>query len=107
MNPVKHRVFYFKNIFIILINILFFRLSLKNKSQLNTHTMTKQVLTTRLITNYDIIVSVTLINRTEKTAFVMIEKGEIVRCKIRTGYNGKQYVMPYGTYSMAPMFDLN
>jgi hypothetical protein len=69
--------------------------------------MTKQVLTTRLITNYDIIVSVTLVNRTEKTAFVMIEKGEIVRCKIRQSYNGKQYVMPYGTYSMAPMFDLN
>jgi len=78
-----------------------------NKSQLNKPTMTKQTLTTRLITNYDIIVSVTLVNRTEKTAFIMIERGEIVRCKIRKSYDGKEYVMPYGTYSMAPMFDLN
>lgn len=69
--------------------------------------MTNQVLKTRLICDSDMIISVVLVNRTEKTAFIMIEKGEIVRCKIRTAYNGKQYVMPYGTYSMAPMFDLN
>jgi hypothetical protein len=69
--------------------------------------MTKQTLTTRLITNYDIIVSVVLLKRTEKTAFIMIEKGEIVRCKIRKCGDGREYVMPYGTWSMAPMFDLN
>lgn len=69
--------------------------------------MEKQVLKTRLISDSDMVISVVMLKRTAKTAFIMIEKGEIVRCKIRTGYDGKEYVMPYGTWSMAPMFDLN
>jgi hypothetical protein len=68
---------------------------------------TTTTLSTRLITNYDIIVSVILLKRTEKTAYVKIERNEVVRCKIRKSFDGKEYVMPYGTYSMAPMFDLN
>jgi hypothetical protein len=67
---------------------------------------TATTLSTRLITNYDIIVSVILLKRTEKTAYVQIERNEVVRCKIRKSFDGKEYVMPYGTYSMAPMFDL-
>ena len=67
----------------------------------------EQILTTRLITNYDITISVILLKRTEKSAYVQIEKGQVVRCKVRKSYNGKEYVMPYGTYSMAPIFDIN
>ena len=69
--------------------------------------MNPQTLSTRLITDYDLIVSVVLLKRTEKTAYIQIEKGEVVRCKVRKSFNGKEYVMPYGTYSMAPMFDIN
>jgi hypothetical protein len=69
--------------------------------------MNTQILSTRLITNSDIVVSVVMVKRTEKTAFVQIEKGEIVRCKVKKSYDGKEYIMPYGTYSMAPMFYVN
>ena len=69
--------------------------------------MNTKTLTTRLITNYDLIVSVVLLKRTEKTAYVQIERGEVVRCKVRKSTDGSEYIMPYGTYSMAPMFDIN
>jgi hypothetical protein len=68
--------------------------------------MENQALTTRFIGDSDLFISVVLVKRTEKTAFVKIEKGEVVRCKIHK-YNGTEFIMPYGRYSMAPQFNLN
>ena len=69
--------------------------------------MTKQVLKTRMIGDSEMIISVVLLKRTEKSAFIMIDKGEIVRCKIHKFGDNKEFVMPYGRYSMAPSFFLN
>ena len=68
--------------------------------------MENQVLTTRFIGDSDLFISVVLVKRTEKTAFVKIEKGEVVRCKIHK-HNNLEFIMPYGRYSMAPQFNLN
>jgi hypothetical protein len=68
--------------------------------------MTKQVLKARMIGDSEMIISVVIIKRTEKSAFVVIENGEIVRCKIHR-YDGREFIMPFGRYSMAPMFNLN
>lgn len=64
-------------------------------------------LTTRMITDSEIVLSVVLIKRTEKSAFVQIDNGEVVRCKVKNSFDGSQYIMPYGNYSMAPIFKLN
>jgi len=50
------------------------------------------------------IYSVTIVSRTAKTAMVDLgNMGGVKRCKIHS-YNGREYVMAYGKYSMAPSF---
>jgi hypothetical protein len=68
--------------------------------------MNKQILKTRLITDSETIISVVLIRTTEKTVTVVTEQGEEVTCKIRTSFDGSRYIMPFGTYSFAPSFNL-
>ena len=68
--------------------------------------MTKQVLKTRLIGDSSIIVSVVVLKRTEKLLIVVGEQGEEIRCKIRKSLDGKEFILPYGNYSMAPAFYL-
>jgi hypothetical protein len=66
--------------------------------------MNKQVLKTRLIGDSEIIVSVVVLKRTEKSAIVVSEEGEEIRCKIRKSFDGGEYIAPFGTYSTAPIF---
>lgn len=69
--------------------------------------MNTVTLTTRMITDSQITLSVVLVKRTDKTAFVQINNGQVVRCKIKRTFDGRDFIMPYGTYSMAPIFNLN
>lgn len=69
--------------------------------------MEKQILKTTLISDSQIAVFVTLVKKTDKMAFVETDNGEIVRCKIKTSFDGRKYIMPFGNYSMAPIFDIN
>jgi hypothetical protein len=68
--------------------------------------MTNRILETRSLCDHDCIFRVTLVKMTEKSAFVIVDKGEMVRCKIKTSFDGSKYITPYGTYSMAPAFRL-
>jgi len=56
---------------------------------------------TRLITSHDTIVSMTVLSRTAKTIKATVD-GEPKTLRVRE-YDGAEYVMPWGRYSMSPM----
>jgi hypothetical protein len=68
--------------------------------------MNKQVLKTRLIGDSEISISLVVLDRTEKTMVVLSENGEVIRTKIRKSFDGREYIMPFGNYSMSPIFNL-
>lgn len=68
--------------------------------------MTTTTLTTRLITDSDIILTAELISIKGNFATIIFE-GNTKRCKIYTSeFDGCQYILPCGKYSMAPAFRL-
>ena len=54
---------------------------------------------TRSICDYDCIFSITVLKRTAKT--ITTERG---RTKVHVSGDGSEYVMPWGKYSMCPVF---
>ena len=73
---------------------------------MNTQTKTieaGQTITARSICDYNCIFSAKVISR--KGNFVTLSMdGEEIRKKVKTNYNGEEYVMALGNYSMAPSF---
>ena len=61
--------------------------------------------TTRLITNSDIIISMIVIRRTEKTVTINYN-GQIKNYKV-SQFMGIETIYPEGKYSMAPSFKAN
>jgi hypothetical protein len=61
------------------------------------------VITARSLCDYNCIFSANVISR--KGNFVTLQIGkEIVRKKVKTSFDGSEYVLALGSYSMAPMF---
>jgi len=53
----------------------------------------------RSVCDHDCIIKVAVASRTAKT----IVTGEGKRLKVKIDFDGDEYVMPWGVYSMAPM----
>ena len=68
--------------------------------------MSNRILETRSLCDHDCIFRVELVKMTDKSAFVIVDKGEVTRCKIKTSFDRTRYIMPYGSYSMAPSFTI-
>ena len=60
----------------------------------------------RWITDSDLRTPITIEKRTAKTATVTVRGEETKRCKIHT-YEGREYIKPMGSYSMAPILSAN
>ena len=56
----------------------------------------------RFIGDSDLIAPVTVLKRTEKTVTVSIRGEAAKSCRIKTDHNGIEYILPLGSYSMAP-----
>jgi hypothetical protein len=68
--------------------------------------MTKiKTLQTRLITDYNCILTADLLEVKGNYATILFE-GKIIKKKIKTSFDGNQYILPLGSYSMAPSFSL-
>jgi hypothetical protein len=68
--------------------------------------MTKiKTLQTRLITDYNCILTADLLEVKGNYATILFE-GKIIKKKIKTSFDGSQYILPLGSYSMAPSFSL-
>ena len=68
--------------------------------------MTKiKTLTTRLTTDYNCILTADLLQVKNDYATILFE-GKVIRKKIKTSFDGSQYILPLGSYSMAPAFTL-
>lgn len=61
-----------------------------------------QTLSTRSLCDYDVVFTVEILDRKKSFATVK-DGGTVKRCKVYE-YNGDEYVMPFGKYSMAPCF---
>lgn len=61
-----------------------------------------QILSTRSIGDHDCIYTVEVVDRKKSFATVRTDEG-VKRCKVYT-YEGREYIMPFGRYSMAPAF---
>lgn len=66
---------------------------------------TLKTLTTKLITDADIILTADLLSIKGNFATIAFE-GTQKKCKIYTSFDGSKYIMPLGKYSMAPSFKL-
>ena len=66
---------------------------------------TTKSLSTRLITDADIVITAELVSIKGNFATINFQ-GETKRCKIYTSYDGSKYIMPCGKFSMAPAFRL-
>ena len=62
-------------------------------------------LTTRLITDYDCILTAELVSIKGNFATVIVDK-EQKKVKIYTSFDGSKYILPYGKYSMCPSFKI-
>lgn len=62
-----------------------------------------QTLTARSICDYNCIFTAKVIERKNSMVTVIVN-GEKKRCKVKVGYDGGEYIMAMGTYSMAPVF---
>jgi len=62
---------------------------------------TGQTYSTRLVTNYDTVVSITVLSRTAKTIKASTSEGiKTFRVSV---HDGAEQVKPWGSYSMAPI----
>ena len=61
-----------------------------------------QVLNISFITDSQIKETCTVLSRSNNTAKVLIE-GKIESKKIYKSYDGSEYILPYGKYSMCPV----
>ena len=60
--------------------------------------------TTRSVCDYDCIFTFKCIKRTAKTVtFESIMRNKPIRVKLRTESDGSEWVLPLGSYSMAPV----
>ena len=67
---------------------------------------TLKTLTAKLITDADITITAELVSIKGNFATILFE-GSIKRCKIYTSqFDGCDYILPLGKYSMAPSFRL-
>ncbi len=57
--------------------------------------------TVSFIGDADLKPTITILKRTSKTVTILNTGKQEQRCKIHT-YNGEEYLLPYGSYSMAP-----
>lgn len=64
-----------------------------------------QTLKTRLITDYDCVITAELIEIKNNWATIFFDN-KIVRRKIKTSYDGTRYILPNGYYSMCPAFEI-
>lgn len=69
--------------------------------------MNNQTFSTRSIGDSSVVFTINMISRTEKTAMIETDPGVVKRCKIYKCRDQKEYVMPYGQFSMAPIFYIN
>ena len=66
---------------------------------------TTKTLTAKLITDADITLTAELVSIKGNFATILFE-GATKKCKVYTSYDGSQYILPLGKYSMAPSFRL-
>ena len=65
---------------------------------------TGKTYTTRSACDYECIFEMKVLSRTEKSLKVLVD-GKEKRVKVRVGFDQvDEYVLPYGSYSMAPCF---
>ena len=78
-----------------------------NKLKLKKMTTTKsiQTLKTRLATDYNIVLTAELLEIKGNYATIFFE-GKVIRRKIKIGYDGSKYILPCGSYSMCPSFEI-
>lgn len=58
------------------------------------------------IGDHDLVITYTVIDRTEKTITIKDNHGEVKKCRINAGFSnfdGAECVFPLGRYSMAPI----
>mgnify|MGYP003655229541 CR=1 FL=1 len=65
---------------------------------------TGTVLFARSACDYDCKFLCEIISRTKKTAQVSVDGQAPKKCKIRTGPDGEEFIMPMGNHSFAPAF---
>lgn len=68
----------------------------------NTTITAGMTLSTRSLCDNDCIFTVEVIDRKNTFATVRTDEG-VKRCKVME-YDGREYIMPFGRYSMAPAF---
>jgi hypothetical protein len=68
------------------------------------HFAVGQNISARSLCDYDCLYTAKVISLSDKMVTVEFEDGKTKRCKIYKGYDGVDYCMPFGHYSMAPMF---
>lgn len=61
------------------------------------------VITARCITDSNLIFTAYVIDRKNDMLTLQVD-GQIIRKKVKRGYDGSEYVMALGSYSMAPVF---
>ena len=62
--------------------------------------------TMNFVGDHDLVITYTVIDRTEKTITIKDDHGEVKKCRINTtlsNYDGAECVFPLGRYSMAPI----
>lgn len=64
-----------------------------------------KTLTSRLICDYNCIITAELLEIKGDYATILYQKN-IIRRKIKTSFDGSKYILPDGNYSMAPSFTL-
>ena len=64
------------------------------------------ILKARSIGDSELFFTVTLVKRNEVSAWVILDNNVESRFKIKRTFDGREFIMPYGTYSMAPAFYL-
>lgn len=62
-------------------------------------------LRTRLITDSQIILTAELLEIKGNFATILMD-GKKLRRKIKIGYDGTKYILPFGYYSMCPSFEI-
>jgi len=91
------------NKFVCLIKLIVY---LQYNKQLKTKIMTKiKTLTTRFATDYNCILTADLLEVKGNFATILFQ-GKVIKKKIKTSFDGSQYILPLGSYSMAPSFTL-
>ena len=59
--------------------------------------------TTRFACDYDSVLTMEVISRTEKTITAKVDSFGIKKLRVNTRFTGNEQVAPLGTYSMSPV----